>query len=210
MQLYGVRGWGSGITEAMLCLSGQGYDFIDVEGFDRPGPSRDRLTAVNPLAQVPTLILSDGAVMTETAAIALWLSDSHPVLAPPRDTAGRALFYRLLVWLVANVYPTFTYGDYPDRWAPSAPAELVSATDRHRESLLLWLEDQVREPFVLGESVSALDIYVAAMSTWRPREPWFSENAPKLVRIANRTRSLPALCDVMRLNGWDGSTAASP
>src|SRR4051812_9773447 len=112
MQLYGVRGWGSGITEAMLCLAGQSYDFIDVDGFDHPGPVRDRLAAVNPLGQVPALVLPDGTVMTETAAIALWLSDSHASLAPPSGTPDRALFYRLLVWLVANVYPTFTYGDY--------------------------------------------------------------------------------------------------
>jgi GST-like protein len=57
MRLYGVRGWGSGIAEAMLCLAGQSYDFIDVEGFDHPGPARDRLAAVNPLVQVPALIL---------------------------------------------------------------------------------------------------------------------------------------------------------
>jgi GST-like protein len=128
--------------------------------------------------------------MTETAAIALWLTDSGAPLTPPLNSADRALFYRLLVWLVANVYPTFTYGDYPERWAPSAPAELVSATNRHRESLYLWLEDQVREPFVLGESASALDIYVAAMTTWRPRGAWFRENTPKLARIARRTREL--------------------
>ncbi|MDX3908705.1 MAG: glutathione S-transferase family protein [Sphingobium sp.] len=210
MQLYGVRGWGSGIAEAMLCLGEQSYDFIDVEGFDQPGAARDRLAAVNPLIQVPALVLADGTVMTETAAIALWLIDLGAPLAPPPNSSDRALFYRLLVWLVANVYPTFTYGDYPERWAPSAPNELVNATDRHRESLYRWLEDQVREPFVLGGSVSALDIYVTAMTSWRPREAWFRENTPKLARTADRTRALPVLAEVMRLNGWDGATVGAP
>lgn len=205
MQLYGVRGWGSGIIEAMLCLAGQSYDLIDVKGFDRPGPARKRLAAVNPLVQVPVLVLPDNTVLTETAAIALWLSDSHASLAPPRGTAERALFYRLLVWLVANVYPTFTYGDYPERWAPSASSELVASTDRYRKSLHLWLEDQVRGPFVLGDKVTALDIYVTAMITWRPRRAWFEENTPRLAHIADRTCAIPELANVLSLNGWNKS-----
>ena len=120
MQLYGVRGWGSAIAEGLLAVAGQSYDFVDVEGFDRPGPARDRLATVNPLVQVPALVLDDGTVMTETAAIALYLSDRAPGLAPAIGTPERSRFYRLLIWLVANVYPTFTYGDYPERWAPSA------------------------------------------------------------------------------------------
>jgi GST-like protein len=201
MQLYGVRGWGSAIAEGMLALAGQAYEFVDVDGFDRPGQARDRLAAVNPLVQVPVLLLDDGTVMTETAAIALMLSDRAPGLAPAPNTPERARFYRLLVWLVANVYPTFTYGDYPERWAPSAAKELAASTDGYRETLYRWLEQQVAEPFVLGDAVSALDVYVAAMVTWRPRTPWFERNTPKLARVADRTRRLPAIVSVMTANG---------
>jgi len=200
MQLYGVRGWGSAITEGMLALAGQSYAFVDVEGCDQPGPARDRLAAVNPLVQVPTLVLDDGMVMTETAAIALYLSDRVPGLAPTAGTVERARFYRLLIWLVANVYPTFTYGDYPERWAPSATEELVAHTNEYRETLYRWLEDQVAEPFVLGDDPCALDIYIAIMVAWRPRMAWFEANVPKLARIAERTRRLPFMIDVMQVN----------
>ena len=200
MRLYGVRGWGSAIAEGLLALAGQGYDFIDVEGFDRPGPARDRLAAVNPLVQVPALVLDDGTVMTETAAIALHLSDRAPGLAPAVGTPERDRFHRLLIWLVANVYPTFTYGDYPERWAPSAAQELVASTDRYRETLFRWLEEQVAEPFVLGDAPCALDIYVATMVAWRPHTPWFEQNTPKLMRIAQRTRQMPSVTAVMAAN----------
>lgn len=200
MQLYGVRGWGSAIAEGMLALAGQGYDFIDVEGFDRPGPARDRLAAVNPLVQVPALVLDDGTVMTETAAIALYLSDRAPGLAPATGTPERRRFYHLLIWLVANVYPTFTYGDYPERWAPSATEELVASTGRHREALYRWLEEQATGPFVLGNELCALDIYVAVMVAWRPRTPWFEQNTPKLMRIAEQTRQMPSVAAVMAAN----------
>ena len=73
---------------------------------------------------VPTLELENGAIMTETAAIALMVLDRCPDLAPPVGQAERQQFQRLLIWFVANVYPTFTYADYPERWVPDAPEQL--------------------------------------------------------------------------------------
>ena len=51
-RLYGVPGWGSTLAEGALAWTGISFEFEDVEGFDRPGPQRDRLIAVNPLARV--------------------------------------------------------------------------------------------------------------------------------------------------------------
>ena len=124
MKLYGVPGWGSAISEMMLTLANIPYHFINVDGFDQPGAQREKLLAINPLCQVPTLLLADGSVMTESAAIALMILDERPDLAPPAGTPQRRQFQRLLIWLVANVYPTFTYADYPERWTASAPDEL--------------------------------------------------------------------------------------
>ncbi len=50
-------------------------------------------------------------------AFAFMVLDRRPDLAPPVGRAERQQFQRLLVWLVANVYPTFTFADYPERWA---------------------------------------------------------------------------------------------
>ena len=85
-RLYGVRGWGSTLAEAALAWVGEPVEFIDVEGFDQPGPARDRLLAVNPLARVPTLVAPDGEILTESAAIVLRLAELHP---PEQARAGR-------------------------------------------------------------------------------------------------------------------------
>ncbi|MBF7855081.1 glutathione S-transferase, partial [Klebsiella pneumoniae] len=53
--VYGVPGWGSTISELMLSLADIPYEVVDVEGFDQPGPARERLRQINPLCQVPTL-----------------------------------------------------------------------------------------------------------------------------------------------------------
>lgn len=43
IRVYGVPGWGSAISEVMLTLAEIPYSFIDVDGFDRDGPSRELL-----------------------------------------------------------------------------------------------------------------------------------------------------------------------
>lgn len=200
--LYAVPGWGSVLAEAMLTWCDTPFRIEDVTGFDQPGPSRDRLLAVNPLAQLPTLALPGGTVLTESAAIALYLSEQHPeaALAPLPGTPDRPAFLRRLVWLVANLYPTFTYGDYPERWT-DAPDSLRAATNSHRERLWQQFEADIGPgPWVLGERFSALDLYVGAMTRWRPRRDWFAEHCPKLSAIAAKVDALPKLAPVWARN----------
>ncbi|HDE2263560.1 TPA: glutathione S-transferase family protein, partial [Klebsiella pneumoniae] len=185
--LYGLPGWGSTLAEIMLVAASTPFDFVAVEGFDAPGPNRNRILALNPLGQIPVLVLADGQVMTESAAIALHLAETHPGagLAPAPGDPARARFLRLLVWIVANIYPTFTYGDYPERWAPRDAEALVAHTDAYRIRLWEWLEGEVTGPWVLGTMRSALDLFVAVMVHWRPRpgERMDSEEPPN-VRVA--------------------------
>lgn len=199
--LYGVPGWGSAISELMLTLAKIPYTFIDVDGFDHPGPKRELLKVRNPLCQVPTLELENGEIMTETAAIALMVLDRCPDLAPPIGRAERQQFQRLLIWLVANVYPTFTYADYPERWAAEASEQLKENCIEYRKSLYCWLETQLSaQPYALGSEITLLDCYIAVMMTWGPRRPWFELNTPGLVSVADAVYQRGDLQQVLRDN----------
>ncbi len=202
-QLYGVRGWGSTIAEAALAWVGAPFDFTDVEGFDQPGPQRERLLAINPLARVPALIAPDGEVLTESAAIILHLADLYPDsgLAPAPEDPLRPAFLNRLIWFVSVLYPTFSYRDYPERWAPDAAEQLRERVDEFRRTLWLQFEAEVGEAeWALGEQPSALDISVTVMSHWRPRREWIAANCPTLHAIAMRAEALPALAPVMARN----------
>ncbi|GAN53898.1 glutathione S-transferase family protein [Tanticharoenia sakaeratensis] len=202
MKLYGAPGYGSAITEGILALAGIPFDYVDVSGFETPGPARTHLYVVNPLGQVPAVVLDDGTILTESAAIALYFSAGRPDLAPQPGHPDHARFLRLLVWLVANVYPTFTYGDDPVRWTQQAPDELRDSTDDYRLRLYAWLETQIAGPFVLGTTPGILDIYLSVMTTWRPRMAWFSATTPKIAAIATRTRALEILQPMVVRNGF--------
>lgn len=203
MQLYASPFGGSAIIEAALTLCELEYETIDVD-FEALGEC-EPLKAINPLCQIPTLVLSDGSVMTESAAIALYLGSKYPAagLVPPQSSAHFPAFLRSLVFLVANVYPTFTYGDFPERWVNGQVAqdELVSATNSRREDYWRYLETVASNaPWFLDCGFTALDLYVWTMSHWRPRRGWFKEQCPKLFSIAERLDSEPRLQGVNARN----------
>jgi GST-like protein len=184
-RVLGCRGCGSVIAEAALVLAELPYDREEVD-YTTPGPARDRLLAVNPLGQVPTVIMPDGAVMTETAALALHIDELAPAagLFPAPGDPLRREALRWLVFLVAAVYPTFTYGDEPEKWIGDAGPVLRDATHAHRRKLWHQLEGVARGPWFLGARFSMLDVYVAAMTRWQPGRAWFAEHCPKLAAIA--------------------------
>ncbi len=188
-KLYGASGGGSMIVEAALAFAKMPVELVDIP-WDQTGWNSKTLKKLNPLGQVPTLILPDGSVMTESAAIILHLADrvSGYALVPAPGSAKRAKFLRWLLFLVSAVYPTFTYGDVTERWVGAghkdgAGKALRAGTDEHRKALWTFVETQVEGPWFLGKALSALDLYVWMMMKWRPGADWFKAEAPKLYKI---------------------------
>ena len=202
-RLLGCKGCGNAIVEAAFALAGVPLDTEEVD-YSPESPTRERLLAVNPLAQVPALVLPDGRVLTESLAILHYLDDLEPgaTLIPPPGDATRAAFYRWSVFLVAAVYPTYTYGDDPKKWVANEEGaqQLRESTDRHRQALWLQLEAAAGAPWFLGERFSALDIYLSVMTRWRPKRGWFETETPKLFAIARRTDARPELAEVWKRN----------
>jgi GST-like protein len=204
MTLFGVPGWGSTIVEAQLVWYGLDFDYHAVGNLFESPESRRKLAEVNPLAQVPTLVLPSGTVMTESAAITLHLADltGSDTLVPRPEQETRATFLRWLVFLVANIYPTYTYADDPSRFVADADARtrFRAAVDQYAQRLYLLLEAQAREPWFLGARFSAIDLYACTMTHWRPGRAWFAEHAPRLSAIAERTEAIEKLAPVWRRN----------
>jgi GST-like protein len=129
------------------------------------------------------------------------LEPSADLIPPPGD-ATRKAFYRWSVFIVAALYPTWTYGDDPAKWVidEAGAKQLRDSTDEHRKTLWKSVEQQVSAPWFLGERTSALDLYLAAMTRWRPGILWFAKNAPKITAIAKRTSELHAVAPVIARN----------
>ena len=203
-KLFARPGWGSVLVEAQLAWYDLPYQIEEVNDLFVSAAARDTLRPVNPLAQVPTLVLPGGQVMTESAAITLHLADAtgRSDLVPLAGETVRPAFLRWLIFTVANIYPTFTYADDPARFVSVSAARdpFRAATDAYAQRLWHQVESAARAPWFLGERFSALDIYVSVMTRWRPRRGWFETETPKLFAIAHRADGRPELVEVWKRN----------
>lgn len=203
LTLYGCKGCGSVVIEAMLKLCGEPFAKVSWDFEDEAAWSK--FASISAQRQVPTLVLDDGTLMTESLAIVFWLLQRFPQspLLPALDPE-RALMFRWLAFVNANLYSAIGIGDYPERWVGN-DENLVKrlregALERTKAGWLLMEKELPGTPFLLGEHMSALDIYCAMMTHWRPGAAWFSDNCPNIVAAAKVTEAHPVVAEVFLEN----------
>jgi GST-like protein len=208
--LYGARGSGAAAIEAALTLLAVPFHLVDAASWEE-GPGRDELFRVNPLGQVPTLVLPDGAVLTESAAILIHLGLQHPDSGLlPSDAAPRAQAIRGLVYIAANCYAAIGIIDYPERWcadADDALRERIRAGSRIRLHQLwdTFADTFPARPFLSGARLGALDLLAATVSRWSGTRPHLAAARPALSTLVEQVESDPRIAAVFARH-WPSST----
>lgn len=206
IQLYENPGWGSAIVKLQLAFYGLTYQLVAAGNVHQDPVARAALGRVNPLIQVPTMVLPDGEVMTESAAMSLLLADiaKSDALVPKARSKDRAAFFRWLIYLVASIYPSFVYSDAPERFVPGNGGENYQLNViEHRKTLWKVMEAEAARrggPYFLGKRMTAIDFFLACMVHWRPREDWFRAETPSLWRAAEAVAALPEVAVAYRRN----------
>jgi glutathione S-transferase len=206
--LYARPGAGSAAVEALLALLAVPHDIKDVPKTDA-GAAPDWYLAINPRGEIPSLKLPDDSIMTESAAMMIHLADSHAAagLAPALGTAARAQYLRWMVYLAAAAYPTDLRLYYPDRYSTDAShADAIKAKAsadllRDFDMLARGMGDGGDGPFILGKTMSAVDLYAAMLIAWSDDMPALCVRHPKLQAIYNAVTALPAIRKIWDRNG---------
>lgn len=196
--LYGAAGSGSVPVEATLRLIGLDYRVVEAPTWEGAA-EREKVAAVNPMRQVPALVTPGGEVVTESAAILIWLADSYPRarLSPAFDDPRRAQFLRWMSFIPASIYSMFWVRDEPARLVGDdleAQAEIQRRTIDRIADCWRMMDAQVAPGrFLLGEEMTVLDLYVATASRWTPQRRRFYAEAPGMAEVVRRVDALPAL-----------------
>jgi GST-like protein len=196
--LYGYQGSGSVAVEAALTLIGAPYRLVDAALWG-DAEAQARARQANPLGQVPALLPPSGELMTESAAILIWLADSHPEarLSPALDAPTRPAFLRWMAYVAAEIYALYWVRDDLSRLAADKAHEAVIDARTRDRIAFCWraMDAQLcpAGPYLLGEELSVLDLYVTLVSRWKPGRARFFAEAPKLGEIVRRVDDDPRL-----------------
>jgi GST-like protein len=169
--LYGTRGSGSAAIEVALNACGQPFERVHASSWEADSAQQE-LTRVNPMRQIPTLVLPGGSVLTESAAILIHLGLTFPQSSLlPSDTAARAQAIRGLVFIAANCYAAISVGDYPGRWttATTKPAIEKVRQGARRQLHSHWevfADTFAATPYFSGAVPGGLDFLAAVVSKW--------------------------------------------
>jgi GST-like protein len=212
LRIFGAAGSGSVPIEAMLTLLEIPYELIEAVTWENEA-ARKLVETVNPLRQVPALVLPNGEVVTESAAILVYLADFHPQarLAPAPGDPRRAQYLRWMVYVSAAIYAFVWIIDDPSRIGAGKEQALPMIDRIHDRRADCWrmMDEQIAPGrYILGDELSVLDLYVAVVSRFAPGRARFYRSAPKMAEIMRRVDADPRLAEFWRkrfpfADGWE-------
>ncbi len=210
--VYGASGSGSVPIEAALGLIGVPYRLEEHAPWEGDRQA-DRLARINPLRQVPALGLPTGEVLTESAAILIWLADAYPGarLAPALADVRRPAFLRWMTFVSSAIYALYWIADNPARVIDRAEDHAGVKARLFDRIASCWeqMGTQLRpQQYLLGDELTVLDLYVATASRWSPGRRRFYAAAPGLAETVRRVDADPRLATLWAerfpfTDGWE-------
>lgn len=181
--LYGTKCAGSAAIELALRRCNLPYRLVNAASW-KPQSELGELEKANPLRQIPTLVMPDGQVLTESAAILIHLGLINPKSGLLSiNTGSRAQQIRGLVFIVANCYSAISICDYPERWTNSTnAAELQKVREGARRQLHrnweIFADTFPATPFLTGKEPGALDYLAAVVTKWSGTRSHLAKRRP--------------------------------
>lgn len=172
MKLYGL-----GPTRSLRAIwalreLGADFEFIPVNLLAGEAQTPEFLR-LNPAGKLPVLV-DDDLVLTESAAIVLYLAEKHPGRGLlPSDLKTRALVYKWVLFAMTELEQplwriarhTFLYPE-----AKRLPADIDLARDDFRQMAAILDSHMQGRCYIVGDSVTAADCVTAYLMDWANEE----------------------------------------
>jgi glutathione S-transferase len=157
----------------------------------------DAFRRLNPKGAVPTLVLDDGTVITESLAILDYIADVFPEAqlgAAADDLIGRAQLNEALAELVSDVHkawgPVFAPSRFVTQTADEANAKQAAFQQLDLQYARLDGLMEGNDWRVLGHR-SVADAYLYVMCSWKDMTPTPLANFPALAAFSARMNADP-------------------
>ncbi|KIC42342.1 glutathione S-transferase [Ruegeria sp. ANG-R] len=175
--------------------------------------------ALNPNGLIPVLETPQGPIF-ETAAILLWLSDTHGQMAPAPANPDRAAFLKWLFFASNTLHSDLRILFYAEKYIAAQQAETLRAGIRPRlRQHLKLLDDLARTVpgWFSPDHPSVLTFYVACMMRWMALYPagidrsWYQlADTPYLQKILMQHETRPSTRAAIAAEGLGVTPFTSP
>ena len=192
--LYNREGSGGFAVEAALVMADLPFELVTLSS--TPGtPLDESFKATNPWGQVPTLIDSDGNVMTETSAILIDLSQKYPgTIAPAPGSSAHGQYVRWLIFAAVNVYESVLRRSYTHRYCDDVDAyDAVKSASMRRAREALAVLDKAAEnsAFLVSDTLTGADLFIGMLYIWARGDESFENLARIRLGIREHARVGP-------------------
>ena len=199
MRLYTMPGACSLAANIALREAGIPFDLVKVSHHTHKTADGVDLNEINSKGYVPALVLDNGELLTENAALLPYIADLEPSarLAPPNGTLER---YRLVEWLAfinSELHKSFS-----PLFAPNAPEDMKKYARGNLAKRLAWVSERLgSNSYLLGERFTVADSYLFVVLSWSGHvavdlSPW-----PNLKAFQERIAARPHVIEALTSEG---------
>jgi len=199
MKLYHSPGSCSLASHIVLEELGVPYEAIRVNLKDKTVADGSDYNTVNPKGYVPTLVLDDGQVLTENAALLAYLGE----LDPPKKlmpAAGTLENFRVREWLAyinSEVHKSFG-----PLFRPATPEATIKTQHELIARRLAYIEPVLgQHSYLTGPTFCVADAYLFVILSWFGRLKMDLAAYPNLKGFFDRMKARPAVLKAMRDEG---------
>ncbi len=193
MKLFYVPGTCSLSPHIVLREMGAEFALDKVDRHTKVAASGVNYNQLNPKSYVPGLQLDDGTLLTEGAAIVMYLADQNggEKVAPKAGTKERYKMQEWLVFISSELHKNFgaLFRKSPD---PVPRETLLKRLDLVAGTLS-------KQPFLLGQQFSVADAYLFAVLRWSPRVE--IQLPQPLQEFVQRVKARPAVAKALEVEG---------
>ena len=200
MKLYYMAGACSLASLISLIEGGQKFEAIALDRATRKTADGKDFASINPKGYVPALVLDNGEVLTENAALLAYIGDLNPAAKLiPASGLERFRVQEWLAYINSEVHKTVS-----PLFNPATPDAAKQAAKEYLAKRLSLIEQRLgSNDFLTGAAFTVADAYLYVVLSWRSKVGVNIDKFPKLAAFYDRVKARPSVKAARQAEGLE-------
>jgi glutathione S-transferase len=209
MKLFYARGSSSLLPHIVLREAGLPFQLIQIDEHTKVISGGGDFRSVNPLGYVPALVLDDGTLLTEGAAIVQYIADLVPEkkLAPANGSIERVKLQAWLNFVASEMHK----GGFSPLFYEGVPEDGRNVFRTRLRKRFSHLDEHLSSSaYLMGSTFTVADAHLFVVSNWASWVDFDLSPYPSVVAYRQRLGARPAVMAALEAEGLVPWPASQP